>query len=462
MSAPDPVHSPENLPVRFIPPLADERQRWIMETLRLNGVRSVLDIGCGEGSLLHAVCGPASSVPSDVPDSHLSTPINDLFLQRVAALDVDPEVIEDAVYAATSDREPHYLAPWGSGEDGWYIRWAPLEVSVWEGSLGVINPEFSGFDAIVSTEVIEHVPKSILPAFSHVLLGRYRPRLLILTTPNYTFNARFHPPGVARKGFLDPTGETDRVFRHSDHKREWTVPEFTEWCHEAANRFEYDVTLDGVGVPTEPDPFGRELGYASQTAVFVRRNSGVDALPLGNLSLSETWSPSPDPPHKLVAQRKFDVDPRAGHPESSRTIRDALVYLMQMRGEGELTFGELWSELAMPCGGSVAALVDALMEKGGSDDGGRVEWVSTRIVWNEERSAEDEHLGTGGDIEVEYASDEGSANDTRNNDKPALANGGGWGGTGWGEWDTDQAGAWGGSEDSRSDHLVWSSAEKQT
>ncbi|QRV89701.1 methyltransferase domain protein [Ceratobasidium sp. AG-Ba] len=496
MSAPDPVHSPENLPVRFIPPLADERQRWIMETLRLNDVRSVLDIGCGEGSLLHAVCGPASSIPSDVPDSHLSTPINDLFLQRVAALDVDPAVIEDAVYAATSDRKPHYLAPWGSGEDGWYIRWSPLEVSVWEGSLAVINPEFSGFDAIVSTEVIEHVPESILPAFSHVLLGQYRPRLLILTTPNYTFNARFHPPGVARKGFLDPTGETDRVFRHSDHKREWTVPEFTEWCHEAANRFEYDVTLDGVGVPTEPDPFGRELGYASQTAVFVRRDRGVDALPLANLSLSETWSPSPDPPHKLVAQRKFDVDPRAGHPESSRTIRDALVYLMQMRGEGELTFGELWSELAMPCGGSVAALVNALMEKGGSDDVyasqesdledtiGQWSILPPRnpnnytqprwdrvVVWsgfqpelfgNEERSSEDEHLGTGGDIEVEYASDEGSANDTRDDDKPALANGGGWGGTGWGEWDTDQAGAWGESEDSRSDHLVWSSAEKQT
>ncbi|KAG8726500.1 hypothetical protein FRC12_023344 [Ceratobasidium sp. 428] len=262
---------PRDLLVKFIPPLAHERQRWIMETLRLNGARSVLDIGCGEGSLLSVLCGPASSIPNDPPDSHLSTPIRDLFLQRVAALDVDPEVIDDAVHAATSDREPHYLAPWGSGEDGWYTRWAPLEASVWQGGLEVLNSEFYKFDAIVSTEVIEHVPEPILPAFSHVLLGQYRPRLLVLTTPNFTFNARFHPPGVPRKGFPDPTGKTTRVFRHSDHKREWTVSEFTEWCHEAAELHGYDVTLDGVGVPTEPDPFGRELGYASQTAVFVRR-----------------------------------------------------------------------------------------------------------------------------------------------------------------------------------------------
>lgn len=71
----------------------------------------------------------------------------------MAALDIDPAVIDDAVNAATYDREPHYLAPWGSGEDGWYIRWAPLEVSVWQGRLEISNPQFYGFDAIVSTEV---------------------------------------------------------------------------------------------------------------------------------------------------------------------------------------------------------------------------------------------------------------------------------------------------------------------
>lgn len=338
----------------------------------------MLDLGCGEGSLLSALCGPASSVPNDPQDSHLSSPVRDLSLERVAGLDIDPAVIDDAVNAATYDREPHYLAPWGSGEDGWYIRWAPLEVSVWQGQLEVPNPEFYGFDAIVSTEVyaisfvwlatsdhlagrFEHVPDSVLPAFSHVLLGQYRPRLMLLTTPNFTFNARFHPPDVPRKGFLDPTGQTSRVFRHSDHKREWTVPEFEEWCLEAANTHGYEVKLDGVGVPVEPDPFGRELGYASQTALFVRRDSDPGSLGLERMNIASLFA-STGPAHQLIAQKVFPADPRAGQPQPARAIRAALAELMNVRGEGELTFSELWCELAMPCGGSVAALVDALME----------------------------------------------------------------------------------------------------
>lgn len=43
MSSPDTPRSktPEDLVVRFMPPLAHERQRWILETLRSHGARSV-------------------------------------------------------------------------------------------------------------------------------------------------------------------------------------------------------------------------------------------------------------------------------------------------------------------------------------------------------------------------------------------------------------------------------------
>lgn len=184
---------------------------------------------------------------------------------------------------------------------------------------------------------------------------------MLLTTPNFTFNARFHPPDVPRKGFLDPTGQTTRVFRHSDHKREWTVPEFEEWCIEAAKAHGYNATLGGVGVPVEPDPFGRDLGYASQTALFVRQESDPGSLGLEKMSISGTFA-STGPPHQLIARKIFPVDPRAGHPQSTHTIRATLAKLMNVRGEGELTFSELWCELAMPCGGSLAALVNALME----------------------------------------------------------------------------------------------------
>ncbi|CAE6417661.1 unnamed protein product [Rhizoctonia solani] len=360
MSSPDTPRpeTPEDLVVRFMPPLAHERQRWILETLRLHRARSVLDIGCGEGALLNVLCKPTSTIPND----NSLEPGRDLDLTRVAALDIDPVDIQEAAQAATYDRKPHYLAPWGSGEDGWYIRWAQLHVAVWLGRLQDPNPTFHGFDAIVSTEVIEHVPEDVLPAFSDMLLGTYLPRLLLLTTPNYTFNARFHPPGVRRKGFLDPTGQTTRVFRHDDHKREWTVDEFDVWCRQAAEKHGYDYTLGGVGLPTEKDPYARDLGYASQTALFIRREVHIPTL--DQLSLDESQCA-----HQLVAERTFPADPRAGHAKSNSEIRSALVYLMNMRGEGELTFSELWSELAMPSGGSLGVLEKALMEPGDGLEG---------------------------------------------------------------------------------------------
>lgn len=109
----------------------------------------VLDIGCGEGDLLSVLSKPTSCIPND--DS--SEAGRELDLTRVAALDIDPDVVQEAAQAATQDRQPHYLAPWGSGEDGWYIRWAKLDVAVWLGRLQDPNPTFHGFDVIVSTEV---------------------------------------------------------------------------------------------------------------------------------------------------------------------------------------------------------------------------------------------------------------------------------------------------------------------
>ena len=43
-------------------------------------------------------------------------------------------------------------------------------------------------------------------------------------------------PGTS-KGFLDPTGRTERVFRHSDHKLEMTEQEFRDWCESAEGEF---------------------------------------------------------------------------------------------------------------------------------------------------------------------------------------------------------------------------------
>ena len=75
---------------------------------------------------------------------------------------------------------------------------------------------------------IEHLPKCTLACFTPVLLGAYHSRLLLLTTPSYTYNTCFTAPDAppsAHSGWRDPTQRTDRVFWHHDHQFEWTMDE---------------------------------------------------------------------------------------------------------------------------------------------------------------------------------------------------------------------------------------------
>jgi hypothetical protein len=44
-------------------------------------------------------------------------------------------------------------------------------------------------------------------------------QLVVLSPPaDYAFNSRFDRQSKDRRGFLDPTGRTNRVFRNDDHK----------------------------------------------------------------------------------------------------------------------------------------------------------------------------------------------------------------------------------------------------
>ena len=107
-----------------------------------------------------------------------------------------------------------------------------------------------------------------------LFLTVYKPRLIVITTPNHAFNPYFPspssststsrptwsrsadpPPSSAEDHpaylFPDPTGRTKRVFRDEDHKLEWTPDEFRSWCADALRSAgaegDYDVEYSGVG-----------------------------------------------------------------------------------------------------------------------------------------------------------------------------------------------------------------------
>ncbi|EIN05040.1 hypothetical protein PUNSTDRAFT_25427, partial [Punctularia strigosozonata HHB-11173 SS5] len=211
---------------------------------------------------------------------------------------------------------------------------------------------------------IEHLAPEVFPSFASVLLGVYRPRLFLITTPSYTFNARFSPPagsegytGEERPGtWQDPTNRTSRWFRHPDHKFEWTIEEFHDYCTSVGNRFGYTVVIGGVGRSVEPDPWGRDkaLGFASQTALFRRINP------------TEQMSNVPDAmsrcSHKLRATHVHGAHPRAGYPLPLARIATVVRDAMESVEEDSMRIDELWRfrRVSLACGGWVEMLLAAV------------------------------------------------------------------------------------------------------
>lgn len=164
-------------------------------------------------------------------------------------------------------------------------------------------------------------------------------------------------------GYPDPTGRTNRVFRHHDHKFEWTVDEFREWCEDAAKKWGYEVEIGGVGVAIQKDPWGRdeELGKASQTALFRRKDGEAP------LSMDERRS--------LGVKADRDVSPRGTrwieHQANARGHQpcalDEIAKYVEKVTEDEyfddgVTLWNLWvtDDVASLCGGHMDVLVQAL------------------------------------------------------------------------------------------------------
>lgn len=198
-----------------------------------------------------------------------------------------------------------------------------------------------------------------------MVLGVYHPCLLLITTPSYTFNARFtapNAPPTARRGYPDPTGRTDRIFRHDDHKFEWTVAEFNDWCNAVADEWGYDVEILGVGRAQEHDEWGRdkELGFASQVAAF-RRREGEHWAGSRQRKVEECgiWSRGMARTQRVVAIHHHESHPAAGSPEAVQDIGTRLKATMERWRVESVTLHELWFEdegLSELCGGRLDVL----------------------------------------------------------------------------------------------------------
>lgn len=192
-----------------------QRIQAVVKCLKENSVRSVIDLGCGEGRYVQEL-------------------LNHKEFDRVAGVDVSPRVLERAACRLKLDRMAERKR---------------ARLNLFQGSLVYKDERMSNFDAAICVEVIEHMDLPRIPFFERALFEFARPKLAIVTTPNIEYNKRFETL---------PAGK----LRHGDHRFEWSRVEFQSWANACAERFGYSVEYQPIG------PVDEELGPPTQMAVF--------------------------------------------------------------------------------------------------------------------------------------------------------------------------------------------------
>ncbi|MDR0356527.1 MAG: 3' terminal RNA ribose 2'-O-methyltransferase Hen1 [Deltaproteobacteria bacterium] len=189
------------------------RQTAIISELQEAKVKSVLDYGCGEGRLLPRLLRLGQ-------------------FEKIGGLDVDLEALSRAEQRV---------------ERIFHCR--PAAAEFYHGALTYLDDRLLGYEAVVCQEVIEHLDLWRLPLFADVVFGQMKPRIILVTTPNFEYNVNYQTL-------------RENAFRHADHCFELDRAAFKAWAEEIAERFGYRLTIKGIGEEKT------ETGYPTQMGVF--------------------------------------------------------------------------------------------------------------------------------------------------------------------------------------------------
>ncbi|KAL1205336.1 Small RNA 2'-O-methyltransferase [Cardamine amara subsp. amara] len=222
----------------FKPALSKQRVEYALKHIKESSASTLVDFGCGSGSLL---------------DSLLDYPTS---LQTTIGVDISHKGLKHAAKMLHSKLN----------NEACNVKSATL----YDGSILEFDSRLYNIDIGTCLEVIEHMEEDEACEFGEKVLSLFRPKLLIVSTPNYEFNTILQRSTQEE----DKSDESQLPkFRNNDHKFEWTRVQFNEWAAKLAQLHNYSVEFSGVGGSGEVEP-----GFASQIAVFRREASSEDKV----------------------------------------------------------------------------------------------------------------------------------------------------------------------------------------
>ena len=208
--------------------LHDQRLDTVTAVLVEKGAHRIVDLGCGSGKLLKRL-------------------MTEKQFTEIVGVDVSAVSLEIAAKRLRLERMNEKKRK---------------RIKLLHGALTYRDRRVEGFDAAALVEVIEHLDPERLASLERVVFEFAKPDIIVVTTPNREYNAKFESL---------PAGQ----LRHADHRFEWTRKEFNTWAAPVAERHGYTVAIRGIG---EEDP---EFGCPSQIAVFERTEQAQQSAEAG-------------------------------------------------------------------------------------------------------------------------------------------------------------------------------------
>ncbi len=202
--------------------LHQQRLEAAAEQLKKNGVRTVVDMGCGEGRLIRLL-------------------LKDGQFDKILGVDVSMRELQRAKQRLDFDEMSPRMRE---------------RLDLMQGSVTYRDRRIEGFDGMALVEVIEHLDVDRLSAMERVVFEFAQPKTVVVTTPNGEYNVKYETL-------------TAGDFRHDDHRFEWTRPEFEAWAAKTATHFGYSVAFFPVG------NFDEAVGAPSQMGVFKKNTEGA-------------------------------------------------------------------------------------------------------------------------------------------------------------------------------------------